>query len=79
MKEIQADTLPDISKYLDFDSVATYEYSESRYDSLSLMEKKEQLVRDFTGRGAYMTSWRDAQIVVSNEANVSRYRFPSMS
>ncbi len=67
VKEVQADTLPDISKYLDFDSVATYEYSESRYDTLSPLQKKELLVREFTGRGAYMTSWRNSQIVVSNE------------
>jgi len=65
VKEVQKDTLPDISSYLDFDSVATYEYADR--DSLTLVQKKDQLVRDFTGRGDFIRTWGRSQIVVNNQ------------
>ncbi len=70
VKEVQRDTLPDISSYIDIDSIATYLYSAKPYDTLTLAQKKDQLVRDFTGRGAYIRTWSQAQIVVNNQSFV---------
>jgi hypothetical protein len=64
---IQADSLPDILPFIDADSVATYEYSGSGFDSLSLQQKKNRLINGFLRDGEYRRTWAKSQIVVNEE------------
>lgn len=67
VRVLQADSLADITPFVDLDSVATYEYSDSKYDSLTLAQKKRRLVDGFTGNGEYRSVWAKSQIVVNHE------------
>ncbi|MGB5106806.1 MAG: hypothetical protein WBP29_08700 [Candidatus Zixiibacteriota bacterium] len=67
VRTIQADSLADITPFIDLDSVATYEYKDSEYDSLSLDLKKRRLLAGFVGSGEYRGVWAKSQIVVNNE------------
>lgn len=64
---IQSDSLPDILPYIDLDSIATYEYADAKYDSLSLPQKKQRLLAGFVGSGEIRANWARAQIVVNEE------------
>jgi hypothetical protein len=64
---IQADSMPNILPFIDADSVATYEYTGARYDSLSLQDKKKRLIDGFLGDGEYRKIWSRSQIVVNEE------------
>lgn len=64
---VQSDTMPDIRPFLDVDSVATYEYSSPKFDSLSLQDKKNRLAKGFIKDGEYRSIWSRAQIVVNEE------------
>jgi hypothetical protein len=64
---IQADSLPNIMPFIDADSVATYEYVGTRYDSLTLQDKKKRLIDGFLGDGEYRKVWSRSQIVVNEE------------
>jgi hypothetical protein len=64
---IQDDSLPNISPFIDADSVATYEYVGARYDSLSLQDKKDRLIDGFLRDGEYRKIWSRTQIVVNEE------------
>lgn len=64
---IQADSLADITPFIDLDSVATYEFGEEKYDSLNLAAKKQRLLTGFIGSGEYRGVWAKSQIVVNEE------------
>lgn len=64
---IQSDTLPDIRPFVDLDSVAAYQYEESKYDTLSLEQKRQLLLAGFVGNGEYRGVWSKSQIVVNEE------------
>jgi len=64
---IQADSMPDILPFIDADSVASYEYKGTGFDSLSLQEKKNRLANGFLKEGEYRHIWSRAQIVVNEE------------
>lgn len=67
VRVLQSDSLADITPYVDLDSVATYEYSDTKYDSLSLSQKKRRLLDGFVGSGEYRSVWAKSQIVVNHE------------
>ncbi len=67
VRTIQADSLADIMPYIDLDSVATYEYKDAQYDSLTMDQKKRRLLAGFVGNGEYRGVWAKSQIVVNNE------------
>lgn len=64
---IQADSLADITPFVDLDSVATSEFGEEKYDTLSLASKKQRLLTGFIGSGEYRGVWAKSQIVVNEE------------
>lgn len=64
---IQSDTLADITPFIDLDSVATYEFVDSKYDSLDLDQKRRRLLAGFVGAGEYRGVWAKSQIVVNHE------------
>lgn len=64
---IQADSLADITPFIDLDSVAAYEFSSSKYDSLTPQQKKQRLLAGFIGEGEYRSVWAKSQIVVNEE------------
>lgn len=64
---IQSDSLADITPYVDLDSVAAYEFSDAKYDGLSLAAKKQRLLTGFIGTGEYRGVWAKSQIVVNEE------------
>lgn len=64
---IQADSLADITPFVDLDSVATYEFGDMKYDSLTLGQKKRRLLNGFIGSGEYRGVWAKSQIVVNKE------------
>ncbi len=67
VRNIQADSLADITLFVDLDSVATYEFSDAKYDSLTLGQKKQRLITGFIGSGEYRGVWAKSQIVVNEE------------
>ncbi len=67
VRTIQADSLADITTFIDLDSVATYEYRDAKYDSLGLEQKKNRLLTGFVGSGEYRGVWAKSQIVVNQE------------
>ena len=67
VRVLQSDSLADITPYVDLDSVATYEYADAKYDSLTLAQKKLRLLAGFVGDGEYRAVWAKSQIVVNHE------------
>ncbi len=67
VRMIQADSLADITPFVDLDSVAANEFSDAKYDSLTLAEKKQRLLTGFIGSGEYRGVWAKSQIVVNEE------------
>ena len=67
VRMIQADSLADITPYVDLDSLATIEFADQKYDSLTLAEKKQRLLTGFIGSGEYRGVWAKSQIVVNEE------------
>lgn len=70
VKLVQVDTIPDIGRFVDLDSVAAYEYADERYDTLSVDDKKRLLLRGFRGMGEYRGVWAKAQVIVNDEIRV---------
>ncbi len=64
---IQADSLADTTPFVDLDSLAANEFSDAKYDSLTLAEKKQRLLTGFIGSGEYRGVWAKSQIVVNEE------------
>ena len=67
VRMIQADSLADITPFVDLDSVAANEFSDAKYDSLTLAEKRQRLLTGFIGSGEYRGVWAKSQIVVNEE------------
>ena len=68
VRTVQADSLPDVARFLDLDSVATYEYPSGKFADLSLQQKKTRLIDGFLRDGEYRRTWGKSQIVVNEEA-----------
>lgn len=67
---VQSDSLADILPYVDPDSLAFYLYFDEKYDSMTLADKRNAMLRGFTRNGEHRRMITGSQMVINNVKNV---------